>query len=81
MWRLAADSWYRRDRTAASALGERDEEMGELHASLTAELAAGRMRLPAAMEMTLVAHCYVRLGAHAVNITRRVAYLAGPAAA
>ena len=81
MWRLAADSWYRRDRTAASALGGRDEEMGELHASLTAELAAGRMRLPAAMEMTLVARCYERLGAHAVNIARRVAYLAGPAAA
>jgi phosphate uptake regulator len=33
------------------------------------------------MEMTLVARCYVRLGAHAVNIARRVAYLAGPAVA
>jgi hypothetical protein len=50
----------------------------ELHASLTAELAAGGMRLPATMEMTLVARCYERLGAHAVNIARRVAYLAGP---
>jgi phosphate transport system protein len=81
MWRLAADSWYQRDRTAASALRERDEEMGGLHASLTAELAAGRMRLPVTMEMTVVAHCYRRLGAHAVNVARRVAYLAGPAAA
>ena len=81
MWRLAADAWYQRDRTAASALGERDEEMGELHARLTAELAAGPMRLPVTMEMTVVAHCYRRLGAHAVNVARRVAYLAGPAAA
>ena len=81
MWREAADSWYERDRAAVAALGERDEEMGELHASLTAELAAGWITLPVAMEMTLVARCYERLGAHAVNIARRVAYLAGPAAA
>ena len=51
----------------------------ELHASLTAELAAGGMRLPVTMEMTLVARCYERLGAHAVNIARRVGHLAGPA--
>jgi phosphate transport system protein len=81
MWRQAAESWYARDRSAASALGGRDEEMDELHASLTAELAAGRMTVPVTMEMTLVARCYDRLGAHAVNIARRVAYLAGPAAA
>ena len=30
--------------------------------------------------MTLVARCYRRLGAHAVNIARRAAYLAGPTA-
>jgi phosphate uptake regulator len=34
---------------------------------------------PVTMDMTLVARCYDRLGAHAVNITRRIAYLAGPA--
>ncbi|MGB6456851.1 MAG: phosphate signaling complex protein PhoU [Streptosporangiaceae bacterium] len=80
MWRAAADSWYQRDRSAASALAERDEEMDELHASLMAELAAGGMALPVTMEMALVARDYERLGAHAVNIARRVAYLAGPAA-
>jgi phosphate transport system protein len=79
MWRETADSWYQRDRTAASALGKQDEEMDELHASLTAELAAGGMKLPVTMEMTLVARCYERLGAHAVNVARRVGYLAGPA--
>jgi len=30
--------------------------------------------------MTLVARFYERLSAHAVNIARRVVYLAGPAA-
>jgi len=77
MWRQAADSWYQRDRTAAVALEERDDEMDELHASLIAELASGRMALPVTMEMTLVARFYERLGDHAVNIARRVIYLAG----
>src|SRR5580693_2147395 len=77
MWRQAADSWYQRDRSAAAALEERDDEMDELHASLMAELASGGMALPVTMEMTLVAHFYERLGDHAVNIARRVIYLAG----
>jgi phosphate transport system protein len=80
MWRQAADSWYQRDRTAAAALAERDDEMDELHASLIAELASGRMALPVTMEMTLVGRFYERLGDHAVNIARRVVYLAGSAA-
>ncbi|MGB6579371.1 MAG: phosphate signaling complex protein PhoU [Streptosporangiaceae bacterium] len=78
MWRQAVDSWYQRDRSAAVKLKERDDEMDELHASLVAELASGRMALPVTMEMTLVARFYERLAAHAVNIARRVAYLAGP---
>jgi phosphate transport system protein len=79
MWRQAADSWYQRDRSAANALGARDEEMDELHASLFGELASGQMSLPITMEMTLVARFYERLGDHAVNVARRVIYLAGSA--
>ena len=79
MWRQAVDSWYQRDRSAALALEERDDEMDELHASLIAELASGGMALPVTMEMTLVARFYERLADHAVNIARRVVYLAGPA--
>ncbi|HEY2126104.1 MAG TPA: PhoU domain-containing protein [Streptosporangiaceae bacterium] len=77
MWRVAVDSWYQRDRNAAAVLQDRDEEMDELHASLIAELASGQMALPVTMEMTLVARSYERLAAHAVNIARRVVYLAG----
>jgi phosphate transport system protein len=77
MWRSAADAWYQRDRSAAQALGERDEEMDDLHASLFAELASGQMSVPVTMEMTLAARDFERLGAHAVNIARRVVYLAG----
>jgi phosphate transport system protein len=77
MWRQAVDSWYQRDRAVAAKLEERDDEMNELYASLIAELAAGGMTLPVTMEMTLVARFYERLGDHAVNIARRVVYLAG----
>ena len=79
MWRQAADCWYQRDRTVAVAVEERDDEMDELYSSLIAELASGQMALPVTMEMTLVARFYERLGDHAVNIARRVVYLAGTA--
>ena len=79
MWQQAADAWYNRDPSALPALSERQEQMTDLHGSLTAELAAGQMAMPGTMEMTLIGRCYERLGAHAVNLGRRVSYLAGPA--
>jgi phosphate transport system protein len=79
MWFQAIDSWRKRDRAAAAALDEHDDEMDELYASLMTELGAGRMALPVTIEMTLVARFYERLGDHAVNIARRVVYLAGSA--
>ena len=79
LWRHAADCWYKRDRAAALALAERDDEMDQLYSSLIAELASGQMALPVTMEMTLVARFYERLGDHAVTIARRVVYLAGSA--
>jgi phosphate transport system protein len=77
MWRRAADCWWQRDGSAAPALAEIDDELDERHASLMAELASGTMAPPVMMEMTLVARFYERLGDHAVNIARRVIYLAG----
>ena len=52
MWRRAADSWYERDPSAAAVLAERDNEMGELHASLIAEVSSGRMALAVTIKMT-----------------------------
>jgi phosphate transport system protein len=77
MWRQAVDAWYSRDRTAVVVMAEHNTQMSELHASMTAEIASGQMPVRATMEMTLAARDYERLGAHAVNIARRVAYLAG----
>ena len=79
MWREAVDCWRQRDRSAAAALDDRDDEMDDLFDTLMAELGSGRMTLPVTMEMTLVARFYERLADHAVNIARRVVYLAGSA--
>ncbi len=79
MWSQAVTCWCERDRSAAGALGERDDEMDVLYASLMAELASGGMTLPVTMELTLVARFYERLADHAFNIARRVIYLAGRA--
>ncbi len=77
MWRQAADSWYEHGYSAAALLTERDDGMGELHASLMAELTVGRMTLPVTIEMTMVAHFYERLVDHAASITRQTVYLEG----
>jgi phosphate transport system protein len=78
MWRQAADAWYGRDRSAAAGLCRPRAEMDELQAALTAETAAGGMAVVTSMEIALAGREYQRLGAHALNISRRVAYLAGP---
>jgi phosphate transport system protein len=78
MWTQAAKAWGQRDPEAARALEERDDDMDSLHGALLAELASGKMSLPVAMDMTLVARFYERLGDHSVNVARRIAYVAGP---
>jgi phosphate transport system protein len=77
MWKMAAQAWEKRDASALQILLGRDEEMDSLHASLMAELASGSMSLPVTMDMTLVARNFERLGAHAVNLGRRVVFLSG----
>ncbi len=77
MWRSAADAWFERDADAYPRVARRDDEMDELHVNLMAELAGGRITLPVAMDMALVARFYERLGDHAVNICQRIRYLAG----
>ncbi|HUQ63030.1 MAG TPA: phosphate signaling complex protein PhoU [Acidimicrobiales bacterium] len=76
LWRGAADAYTNRDGAAEAHLRERDDELDDLHVSLTAELAGGGLRLPFAIEMALVGRFYERLGDHAVNIAARVRYLA-----
>ena len=77
MWQAAGDAWFERDGETAARLDHRDDELDSLHATLVAELASGRTAVPVAMDMALVARYYERLGDHAVNVARRVRYLAG----
>src|SRR5437763_10268459 len=77
MWREAADAYVDRDGEVAVRLNERDDELDELHVSLTAELVSGQLTVPVALEMALVARFYERLGDHAVNIGERIRYIAG----
>jgi phosphate transport system protein len=72
MWRMAADSYGDRRRDVADELDALDDELDELHVSLTAELVGGTMTIPVVIELVLIARFYERLGDHAVNIARRV---------
>ena len=74
LWRMAADAYAERDGTAARRIEAGDDELDELHTSLTAEIASGSVSLPVAIEMALVGRFYERLGDHAVNIARRIEY-------
>ena len=72
IWGLAAEAYATGNGSVAHALRVRDDEIDDLHVSLTAELAAGRVSVPVAIEMALVARYFERLGDHAVNVTCRV---------
>ena len=76
MWREAMDAYIERDPLAGARLRERDDEMDDLHATLTAELASGSMRVPVVLEMGLIARFFERLGDHAVNVAERVKLMA-----
>jgi phosphate transport system protein len=76
MWRAAAAAYLNRDPEALSRLRTLDDELDDLHVSLSAELAESATSIPVAIEMGLVARFYERIGDHAVNITRRIRRMA-----
>ena len=78
MWRATTDAYAERLATAASAVDTLDDEMDDLHVSLTVEVVAGTMPLPVAVELAMVARFYERFGDHAVNLAKRVSVLAPP---
>jgi phosphate transport system protein len=72
MWRQAADAYADRDFGAVERLRLLDDELDDLHVSLSSELAHGHTSNAVAIEMGLVARFYERLGDHAVNVTKRL---------
>jgi phosphate transport system protein len=75
MWQEAADAFGERARIG-DRLDKADEEMDVLHESLTREVAAEKMQVTVAAQVTLLARFYERLGDHAVNLARRIELLA-----
>ena len=76
MWHAAADAYAERDADAHERLNEQDDELDDLHVSLTAEISSGKLSIPVVIEMALIARFYERLGDHAVNVAGQVRYLA-----
>lgn len=72
MWAETSRTYSRTGSATGVDLANMDEEVDEMHATLTAEISSGAMPLPMALDMALVARFYERLGDHAVNIARRV---------
>jgi phosphate transport system protein len=72
MWRQASEAYRERAPDVLDRLEAEDEEIDELHASLTAELTSGVLRAPVLIEMALVARFLERLGDHAVEVGRWV---------
>jgi len=70
MWRQASDAYHERAPEISNRLQAQDEEIDELHASLSAELASGVLRAPVLAEMALVGRFLERLGYHAVEVGR-----------
>ena len=77
IWHAAADAWAERDPDAAERIDLQDDHLDGLHDALVAELADGDLALADALQTTLVARFYERLGDHALHIAERIGYLAG----
>jgi len=71
IWREATDAVESGSPTILAAVEELDDELDDLHVSLTGELVSGSMPLPVAVEVAMVARFYERFGDHAVNLANR----------
>jgi phosphate transport system protein len=73
IWRAATDAIVDGNDKAVGDIEEIDDELDDLHVSLTGELVSGSMALPVAVEVAMIARFYERFGDHCVNLARRQA--------
>lgn len=71
IWREATDVIVDGKSEAVGAIEDIDDELDDLHVSLTAELTSGSMSVPVAVEVALIARFFERFGDHCVNLARR----------
>jgi phosphate transport system protein len=79
LFRFAVEAYDQRDAPLASALDDMDDELDRLQVELIQAIfeshAEGRLDLPVAVQLALVARFYERIGDHAVNIGERIRYV------
>ena len=71
IWRAATDTLDDSTMSGLDAVEDLDDELDDLHVSLTGELVSGSMPLPVAVEVAMIARFYERFGDHAVNLANR----------
>ena len=77
MWRHTSEVIEDPTGTEAAMVEDLDDELDDLHVTLTAELVSGSSPLPIAIEIAMVARFYERFGDHAVNLARRMSIFLG----
>ncbi len=77
LWRSTAEVFADRSSEGDVLVDDLDDEMDDLHVTLMAEIAAGTMPTPVAIELAMVGRFYERFGDHAVSLARRMAALVG----
>ncbi|MBV8290379.1 MAG: phosphate uptake regulator PhoU, partial [Mycobacterium sp.] len=78
MWREVGEVYLSGSADIADDTEAVDDQLDELHASLSAELASADLRKPVLLEMGLVARLLERLGDSAVEVARQIELLSPP---
>jgi phosphate transport system protein len=78
MWHQVTQVYLMGSSEIADNTEDDDDALDELHASLSAELAAADLRSPVLLEMGLIARLLERLGDYAVEVARQIEALERP---
>ena len=78
MWKVAGSAYREGRRDASFRLGEADDHLDELAATLVTETVGDDPTAGLAVHLALIARFYERLGDHAVNLARRIDTMAAP---
>lgn len=78
MWHQVTQVYLAGSNDIADDTEADDDQLDELQASLSAELAAADLRTPVLLEMGLIARLLERLGDHAVEVARHIETLERP---
>lgn len=78
MWKVAGSAYREGRRDASFRLGEADDHLDQLAATLVTETVGAGPNAGVAVHLALIARFYERLGDHAVNLARRIDTMAAP---